>query len=99
MKFCEENCGKDTVCPYDICPFAHRYTEKDEVVSGYRYVGDPNLDRALDWAVEFKKNPNCNTCPFVIDEVDNGVGIQRNCDFVCKMDIDDILKEAAGYCL
>jgi hypothetical protein len=34
----------------------------------------------------------CNTCPFVLDEVDNAVGIQRNCDHVFKMSISDILE-------
>ena len=40
LRFCKENCG-DISCPYEVCPFAHVYTERDEICSGYRYVTDP----------------------------------------------------------
>jgi hypothetical protein len=49
-----------------------------------------------DWAAWFKKNHRCGSCPFVIDEVGIGIGIQRNCDFVCQMEIDEIVKEMEG---
>ena len=51
-----------------------------------------------EWAEQFKANPDCKTCPFVIDEVDNGVGIQYHCDKVCKKEVSDIVKEMYHYC-
>ena len=51
------------------------------------------------WAASFKEKPNCNTCPFILTEVDNGVGIQRHCDHVCKLGIEDILKEMEVACI
>jgi hypothetical protein len=55
MNICEEQCGKDAECDYEVCPFEHKYSEKDEVMSGYRYVGDPVKDRKIEWAKEFPK--------------------------------------------
>ena len=52
-----------------------------------------------EWAENFKKNHNCRTCPFVKNEADVGVGIIRDCDYVCKMEIPEILKEMEGYCV
>ena len=98
-KICDENCGKDAVCEFEVCPFLHEYTEKDEVVSGYKYIGDPVYDKKIEWAKDFKENHNCNSCPFVIDEVDIGVGILRNCDHVCWMEIGEILEQMEGYCV
>jgi ribosomal protein L37AE/L43A len=34
----------------DGCNSKHEETEKDEVVSGYRYIGDPVLDEKIEWA-------------------------------------------------
>ena len=99
MKICEENCGKDAVCVYDVCPFLHVYTEEGETVSGYKYVGDPVEDRKIEWAKDFQKHHNYNTCPFVKDEVDIGVGMLRNCDHVCQMEIGEILEEMEGVCV
>ena len=99
LRICEEHCGKDAVCEYEVCPFEHKYTYEGEVVSGYKCVTDPIKDRMLNWAKDFKENHDCNTCPFIIDEVDIGVGIQIHCDCVCKMDIPEILEEMEGACV
>jgi hypothetical protein len=99
MKTCEECCGEDVVCDYEVCPFAHEYTEPGEIVSGYRYIGDPAYDKKLKWAKDFQKNHNCNSCPFVKNEADIGAGILRDCDLVCKMEIDEILEEMKGACV
>jgi len=52
-----------------------------------------------EWALFFKEHHNCNSCPFVKNEADIGVGILRDCDYVCSMDIDDILKEMEMACV
>jgi len=96
FKICDEMCYGEP-CEYDVCPFLHEYTQNNEIVSGYRYVGDPKKDRMLEWAKQFKENHRCESCPFVIDEVDIGVGIQYRCDHVCQMGVGDILKEMEGY--
>jgi hypothetical protein len=57
------------------------------------------LDNAKKWAKDFQKNHNCNSCPFVKDEVDIGVGTLRNCDHVCNMEINKILEEMEGACV
>jgi len=98
-KTCDENCGKDAVCEYEVCPFLHVYTEKDEAVSGYKYIGDPAYDKKIEWVKNFQENHNCNSCLFVIDEVDIGVGILRNCDHVCQMEVGEILEQMEGYCV
>ena len=51
------------------------------------------------WAKQFKENHRCESCPFVIDEVDIGIGTQYRCDHVCQMSVEDILKEMEGYCV
>ena len=38
---CDRECPEEQGCPYEVCPFVHEYTERDEVVSGYRYIADP----------------------------------------------------------
>ena len=94
-KICDENCP-GIICPYDVCPFLYEYTYENELCpgnSGYRYYGDPIKHKKTEWAVEFKKNHSCETCPFVKNEADVGVGIIRDCDAVCKMDIPEILQE------
>jgi hypothetical protein len=60
-------------------------------------VDDQNQKRQ--WAEEFKKDHKCTKCPFVKDEVDIGVGIQRNCDIVCSMSVDEIIEQMEGYCV
>jgi len=52
------------------------------------------LNKALSWAKKFKESYRCETCPFVIDEVDVGVGMMRNCDHVCDWEPEEIAKEA-----
>jgi hypothetical protein len=99
MKICEEQCGKDAECVYEVCPFEHEYTEKDEVVSGYRYIGDPAYNKKIEWAKDFQKNHNCNSCPFIKNEVDIGAGMLRDCDLVCQMEIGEILEEMKGACV
>jgi hypothetical protein len=54
-------------------------------------------DSMRKWAAEFKRNHSCISCPFVKNEVDIGVGIQRDCDGVCTMEVDEIVKEMEGY--
>jgi hypothetical protein len=98
-KFCEENCGEDLVCEFEVCPFAHKYTEIEETVSGYKYMGDPAYHKKIDWAKDFQKNHNCNSCPFIKNEVDIGVGMLRNCDHVCQMELGEILVEMEGACV
>jgi len=95
-KICDEMCYGEP-CEYDVCPFQHEYTQNNEIVSGYRYVGDPEKDRMLEWAKQFKENHRCETCPFVKNEADVGVGIIYDCDAVCRMEIGDILREMEGY--
>jgi len=51
----------------------------------------------IEWAEDFKKNHICQTCPFVKNEADVGVGIIYDCDCVCKMEVPEILKEMEGY--
>ena len=99
MKICEKNCGKDAVCVYEVCPFLHEYTEEGETVSGYKYVGDPVMDRKIEWAKDFQKHHNCNSCLFIKNEVDIGVGMLRDCDHVCQMEIGEILEEMEGACV
>ena len=53
----------------------------------------------IECAEDFKKNHKCEICPFVKNEVDVGVGIIRDCDYVCKMDVSEILKEMEGFCV
>jgi len=100
-KICDENCpGME--CPYDVCPFQYEYTKKNEKCpgnSGYRYVGDPIMDKKREWAIKFQKNHRCETCPFVKNEADVGVGIIRDCDYVCKKDISKILEQMENYCI
>ena len=49
-----------------------------------------------EWAIWFKENRRCETCPFVKHEVDIGVGIQRDCDHVCHFEVDEIVYEMEG---
>jgi hypothetical protein len=97
-KICDQECPGQT-CPYEVCPFQHEYTERDEVVSGYRYISDPVLEKKIEWAKDFQKNHDCRTCPFVKNEADVGVGIIRDCDCVCKMELGEILEEMEGACV
>jgi len=92
LDICKKECGGEP-CPYDVCSFQHEYTEKDEVVSGYKYIGDPAYDKEIEWAENFQKNHNCNSCPFVKNEADVGVGIIRDCECVCLMEIGEILEK------
>ena len=50
----------------------------------------------IEWAKDFQKNHNCNSCPFIKNEVDIGVGMLRDCDHVCQMEIGEILEEMEG---
>jgi hypothetical protein len=52
-----------------------------------------DMNTQTEWAKDFQKTPDCNSCPFVLDKVDNGVGIQMHCNHVCKMELGEILKE------
>jgi hypothetical protein len=52
-----------------------------------------------EWAENFKRNHSCASCPFVINEIDIGVGIQYHCEYVCQMEVSEILKEMEGYCV
>jgi hypothetical protein len=71
----------------------------DKVVSGYCYVGDPAYDKKIQWAKDFQKKHRCNSCPFIKNEVDIGVGMLRDCDCVCRMEIGKILEEMEGACV
>jgi hypothetical protein len=99
MRICEKNCGKDAECVYEACPFEHEYTEPGETVSGYKYFGDPVMDKKIKRAKGFQKNHSCNSCPFVKNEVDIGAGIMRDCDHVCRMEIGEILEEMERACI
>jgi hypothetical protein len=50
-----------------------------------------------EWAENFKKHPHCETCQFVKNEVDIGVGMLRDCDHVCQTTVDEIIAEMKGY--
>jgi hypothetical protein len=54
---------------------------------------NPTYDKKIQWAKDFQKNHSCNSCPFIKNEVDIGVGMLRDCDLVCHMEIDKILEE------
>ena len=60
LKICKEQCGEDTACPYETCPFLHKYTYEGEVVSGYKFVGSP-------------EDPDCSNCKHSI--LTNSIGI------------------------
>jgi hypothetical protein len=66
-------------------------------MTGIERIAAERKRQIEEWAAWFKKNHKCVSCPFVIDEVDIGVGIQRNCGIVCRMEIDDIVNEMEGY--
>jgi hypothetical protein len=55
----------------------------------------PVQDRKIQWAKDFQENYSCKSCPFVKHEVDVGVGMGliRDCDYVCMRDVDGILAE------
>jgi len=98
MNKCDEQCHGGP-CEYEACPFEHQYTHEGEVFSGYKCVTDPVLDKKIEWAKDFKENHSCNSCPFIIDEVDIGVGMLRNCDHVCWKDISEIVEQMEHYCV
>jgi hypothetical protein len=50
-----------------------------------------------EWAENFKQHHTCETCPFVKNEADVGIGIIRDCDGVCGMSVEEILIEMDGY--
>jgi hypothetical protein len=53
--------------------------------------------KAEKWPTEFKANHNCESCPFVLAEVDIGVGTQRHCEHVCLDEVDEIIDAMEGY--
>ena len=48
------------------------------------------------WAEAFRTNHKCETCPFIKNYDDIGVGIIYVCDHVCWMPIDEILEYMEG---
>jgi hypothetical protein len=54
-------------------------------------------ERMTEWAAGFKADHHCETCPFVKNESDVGIGIVRDCDAVCGLPVEDIVKEMEGY--
>lgn len=68
----------------------------EEKTDNFIEIHTNDMNTRIKWAKDFQKNPNCNSCPLVLDEVDNGVGIQRHCNHVCKMEIGEILEEMEG---
>ena len=44
------------------------------------------------WAEQFRATPSCEKCPFVKDAAGIGVGTIYNCDHVCAMEVQDILR-------
>jgi hypothetical protein len=59
--------------------------------------GGEKIMENREWAENFKKYHHCETCPFVINEVDIGVGMLRDCGHVCQMTVDEIIAEMEGY--
>ena len=44
------------------------------------------------WITQFKIEQKCELCPFVRNATNIGVGIIYDCDFICLLSIDEIIK-------
>ena len=44
------------------------------------------------WAEQWRQNHTCATCPFVINAVDVGIGMIRQCDHTCTGTVGEILQ-------
>ena len=44
------------------------------------------------WAAQLISDLDCKKCPFIKNEADVGVGIMYDCDHVCNMSVEEVIK-------
>ena len=50
-----------------------------------------------EYAIKFKQYHSCVGCPFVKNDADVGIGVINDCDYVCLMEVPDIIKRIEEY--
>jgi len=54
-------------------------------------IRSDEMDKKV-WAAQLISDLDCKKCPFIKNEADVGVGIMYDCDHVCNMSVEEVIK-------